>query len=57
MILSTILLAGAIAIVLAIHSILTMNKHSVWPTMTLGLLGFGLVFMGLTIGVAELAGR
>lgn len=52
MIPTTTILTGLLAISLAAYSICTMSRHSIWPTITLGLLGLGLIFMGATIGVA-----
>lgn len=57
MITSTILFAGVIAIVLATHSILTMSRRSIWPTITLGVMGFSLILVGVSVGIADLAGR
>lgn len=57
MILATILLSGTIAICLAVHSVLTMDKHSIWPTITLGLMGCALILIGVSVGIAEVAGR
>lgn len=57
MILATILLSGTIAICLAVHSVLTMDKHAIWVTITLGLMGLALILIGASVWVVDVVGR
>jgi len=54
MIAITLGIAGTIAIILAVHSVLTMSRKSVWPTIVLFTLGAALIFEGVTLGIVKL---
>ncbi len=54
MIAITLGIAGTIAIILAVHSIITMSRKSVWPTIVLFTLGAALIFEGVTLGIVKL---
>lgn len=50
----SILIAGTLAIILALHSIATMSRRSVWPTILLGLIGSGCVIGGTMMFVVHM---